>query len=95
MKLKNDVKPITYLKNHTADLVREVRESGGTVVITQNGSARAVVMGVETYDRWRQVLALLKILSHAEADRERGRVGTTAEAIRRARAAIAEVRRRG
>jgi prevent-host-death family protein len=46
-----DVKPITYLKSRTADLVREVSEAGRPVTITQNGEAKVVVMDDETYDR--------------------------------------------
>ncbi|HEV8131903.1 MAG TPA: type II toxin-antitoxin system Phd/YefM family antitoxin [Acidobacteriota bacterium] len=73
MDLKKDVKPITYLKNRTADVVREVTEGGRTMMITQNGEAKVVVMDVETYDRWRSAMALLKILAHAETDVDSGR----------------------
>ena len=48
-----------------AELLREVSESGHAVTITQNGEARAVLMDVDTYDRWRSAMALL----HAEAER--------------------------
>jgi len=88
MKLKRDVKPITYLKNHTAELVRVVAEDRRTVMITQNGRARAVVIDVETYDHWQSVLALLKILAQAEADVAAGRTMSQEEAFRRAEAAI-------
>ena len=50
MNLKRDIKPITYLKNRTTDVVQEVSE-GRTVVITQNGEAKMVIIGVEEYDR--------------------------------------------
>jgi len=83
-----DVKPITYLKNRTADLVREVREGGHAVTITQNGEARAVLMDVDTYDRWRSSLALLKLLAQGEADTEAGRVVKQSDVFRRARKAI-------
>jgi prevent-host-death family protein len=88
-----DVKPITYLKNRTADLVREVRDSGRTVTITQNGEARVVLMDVDTYDRWRSAMALLKVLALAEADLEAGRTVPQAEALRRADAVLKRARR--
>jgi prevent-host-death family protein len=53
----SDVKPITYLKSRTADLVREVHEGGRAVTITRNGEAEAVIMDVALYDRWRSPLA--------------------------------------
>lgn len=88
-----DVKPITYLKNRTADLVRQVSEGRRTVTITQNGEARVIVMDVDTYDRWRSAMALLKMLALAEADVEAGRTVTQADALRRAEAALRQAKR--
>jgi len=82
------VKPITYLKNRTAELLREVSEGGHTVTITQNGEARAVLMDVDTYDRWRSAMALLKLLAQGEADVEAGRTVKQSDVFRRARRAI-------
>ena len=72
MKLQRDVKPITYLKNRTTDVVQQVSQ-GRTMVITQNGEAKMVIMGVEEYDRLQSALALLKIVQQSEADIKRGR----------------------
>jgi prevent-host-death family protein len=88
-----DVKPITYLKNRAADLVRQVSEDRRTVTITQNGEARVVVMDVDTYDRWRSAMALLKLLALAEADVEGGRVVRQADALRRAAGVLKQARR--
>ena len=88
MGIKDQIKPITYLKNNTADLVRQVSESGHSVIITQNGEARAVVMGVETYDRWRRSLALLRMIAHGEAEIDAGATMTQEEAFLLAEAAI-------
>jgi prevent-host-death family protein len=85
---RGDVRPITQLKNRTADLVREVTENGRPITITQNGEAKVVVMDVESYDRWRSSMALLKMLALGEADVERGRTVKQAEAFRRARKEI-------
>ena len=88
MGLKANVKPITYLKNHTADLVREVSEEGRMVMITQNGEAKVMVMDVETYGRWRDAMALLKLVAQGEADVTAGRTVSQDEALERAEAAI-------
>jgi prevent-host-death family protein len=88
MPARKDVRPITQLKNKTADLVREVSEEGRPITITQNGEAKVVLMDVDTYDRWRSAMALLKVLAQGEADVERGRTVKQVEAFRRARRAI-------
>jgi prevent-host-death family protein len=72
MNLHRDIKPITYLKNRTTDVVAQVSE-GRTMVITQNGEARMVIMGVEEYDRQQSALALLRIIQQSEADVTAGR----------------------
>lgn len=90
MNLKDDVKPITYLKNHTADLVREVHENGRTVVITQNGEAKVVLMDVESFDRGRRAMALLRVLALAQSDIEAGRTVTQDEAFARAERTIGQ-----
>ncbi len=88
MPSRKDIRPITYLKGKTADLVREVSEGGRAITITQNGEAKVVVMDVETYDRWRAAMALLKVLAQGEHDVARGRTLSQAEAFRRARTNI-------
>ncbi|MEM7246646.1 MAG: type II toxin-antitoxin system Phd/YefM family antitoxin [Acidobacteriota bacterium] len=91
MGLKDDIRPITQLKNHTAELVREVGETGRPMVITQNGEARAVLMDVEVFDRWRDALALLKLGAQGQADIKRDRTVSQAEAFQRAREAVERV----
>ena len=95
MNLKEQIKPITYLKNRTADLVKEVSESGKTMVITQNGEAKVAVMGVETYNAWREAMALLKLAAHAEADVEAGRTLSQKRAFAAAEVAIQRAERDG
>ena len=86
---RRDVRPITQLKNRTADLVREVSEEGRPITITQNGEAKVVLMDVDHYDRWRASMALLKLLAQREADVGRGRTVKQADAFRRARKELA------
>jgi prevent-host-death family protein len=88
MKLKEDVKPIAYLKNNADQLVRDVADKGRTVTITQKGEAKAVLMDVGTYDRWQQALSLMKILAQSEAELASNKVISQDEAFRRAALAI-------
>ena len=88
MNLKTDVKPITYLKNNTADLVRDVSQNGRVMLITQNGEAKVVVMDVATYSRWRDAVALMKMVSQGEADKDAGRLISQEDAFKQAEEAI-------
>jgi len=93
MSSKRDVRPITYLKSKTAELVLDVAETGRPVTITQNGKAKVVVMDVATYDRWRAALAILKLASHAESDVASGRTVSSDETFRRAARAVERAKR--
>ena len=88
MKGKN-VRPITDLKNRTKALVQEVSESGETVVITQNGTPRVVVMDIRRHDQLQDTLAMLKLLAQSQDSLAKGdKTHSTAEVRRRAQAAL-------
>lgn len=65
MKLSESVKPISYLKSHTAEALRNVSESQRTIVITQHGEAKAVLQDIVSYEQTQESLALLKILAQS------------------------------
>jgi prevent-host-death family protein len=65
MKLSESVKPISYLKSHTAEALRNVSESQRTIVITQHGEAKAVLQDIASYEQTQESLALLKILAQS------------------------------
>ena len=69
----SDVKPITYMKTHSAELIEAVNERQGPIVITQNGEPRAVVMDVASYERMQDTLALLKLIAQSEDARRKKR----------------------
>lgn len=71
MKATN-IKPITYMKTHSAELVKAVNESRSPIVITQNGRARAVVMDAASYEHMQDALILLKLMSQSDAEYRKG-----------------------
>lgn len=81
MKYSTNVKPISYLKSHTADIVKDLAESREPMLITQNGEARLVVMDVRSYEEQEQTLALLKILALGNREIEQGRFRPAAEVL--------------
>lgn len=63
MRLSRTVKPVSYVKSHAAELIREVNTTGEPLIITQNGEAKAVLMDLQTFEQHRESLAMLKILA--------------------------------
>jgi prevent-host-death family protein len=64
------VKPISYLKSHTAEALRSVAETREALVITQHGEAKAVIQDVAAYEQTQESLALLKMLALSTQSRE-------------------------
>jgi prevent-host-death family protein len=73
MILKEDIKPITYLKSNAAGVLDYINETHRSVVITQNGEAKAVLQDPETYDQTQKALAMLKIIAQSESELEEGK----------------------
>jgi prevent-host-death family protein len=92
MKLNEDIKAVTYMKTHSAELLRQVRQSRRPVVITQHGEASAVLLDVETYETLREATLMLQLASQAEADARADRTLTTDEVFTRARQRLASRR---
>lgn len=72
MKLSTQIKPISYLKSHTAQIVKELTDSRQPMVITQNGEATLVVIDVKSFEEREDTLALLKILAMGNQEIEQG-----------------------
>ena len=85
MRYSHQIKPISYLKAHAADVVRELNERREPMIITQNGEARLVVQDVESYEQTQETLALLKILALGNQQIEAGRVVAAEKAFRQIR----------
>jgi len=64
------IKPISYLKSHAAQIAQELADGADPLVVTQNGIARLVVMDAAEYERREQTLALLKLLALGEREIE-------------------------
>ncbi len=73
MKYSSQIKPISYLKSHTAEIVRELSESREPLLITQNGEAKLVVIDVKSYEEQEEMLAMLKILALGNHEIEQGK----------------------
>mgnify|MGYP003397311252 FL=1 len=74
MKFSTQVKPITYLKSHAAEIVKGLSESREPLLITQNGEAKLVVMDVKSYEEQAETLALLNLLALGNKEIEAGQL---------------------
>lgn len=63
MRYSSQIKPISYLKARSAEVLDQLAQGGAPLVITQNGEAKAVLQDVASYERQQETLALLKILA--------------------------------
>jgi prevent-host-death family protein len=73
MRYSTQIKPISYVKAHAAELLARITEEREPIIITQNGEARAVLMDVRTYEEtMHETQTLLKILALADKEIEAG-----------------------
>jgi len=86
MGIQNRVKPISYLKANSAEIMRDLGQGGAPLFITQNGEAKAVLQDVGSYEETQETLALLKLLALGRDDIGAGRTAAVeglAERIRK------------
>jgi prevent-host-death family protein len=90
MKLSKAVKPISYIKSHASEVVRNLEGSGEAIVITLNGEAKAVLQGIGQYEKTQESLALLKILALGKKEAEKGKSQPMDEAFAEVRKLLRE-----
>ncbi len=85
MKLSSQIKPISYLKAHAAEIVRKLGEKREPLVITQNGETKVVIQDIESYEQTQETMALLKILALGTRQIEEGKVQPAKDVIKHLR----------
>lgn len=68
MNLAEDIKPISYVKAHAAEIIEKLAETHRSIIITQNGEAKAVLTDIETYQRQQETMAMLKMVALRDRD---------------------------
>ncbi len=76
MNIKNDIKPVSYLKSRAADILNQINITRRPVIITQNGEPRAVLQDPESYENMRNTIGILKLLSQGEDDLKNERINS-------------------
>jgi prevent-host-death family protein len=73
MKYSESIKPLSYLKAHAKEIIREVSDRNTTMIITQNGEAKLVIQDVKSYEGLNDSLALLKMLAQSTKSKTEGK----------------------
>jgi prevent-host-death family protein len=73
MRYSTQIKPISYVKAHAAELLDRITEEREPIIITRNGEARAVLMDVASYEEMmHETQVLLKVLALTEKEIDAG-----------------------
>lgn len=90
MKPSEAVKPISYLKAHASEIIRQLSERQKTIIITQNGVAKAVLQDVHLYEQTQDSLAMLKILAQSNQSSRKGKIKSYKKSFQDLRKRIAK-----
>jgi prevent-host-death family protein len=63
MSLATQIKPISYLRDNAADIVKDFADNPEPLIITQNGEAKMVVVEIKQYEGQQEQLALLRLIA--------------------------------
>jgi len=72
--LKEDVKPISYIKTNAAEMINYVNNNKNPIIVTQHGEARGVFLDIESYQSMINALSLMKLLQFSEKAITEGKV---------------------
>ncbi len=81
MKYSRSIKPISYLKAHASEVIRDITANKETMIITHNGEAKVVVQDIRVYEQTQESLALLKILAQSSASIKKDKYKPAREAF--------------
>jgi len=74
MKFSDTIKPISYIKSHAADIIKSFsKQKTHTVIVTQNGEAKAVLVDIHKYEHDQETMAMMKILLQSTASLQQGK----------------------
>ena len=85
MRLSSQIKSISYLKAHAAEIIRNLGDEGEPLIITQNGEAKVIIQDIKSYEETQETIALLKILALGNRQIEEGKVVSATDVINRLR----------
>lgn len=88
MKASESVKPISYLKAHASEIVRDISSNQKTLIITQNGEAKVILQDIKVFEETQESLALLKILAMSAKNLQDGNYKELSQSFNDVRATV-------
>lgn len=89
MRIQEDIKPVTLMETHAAELLRTVSETRRPVVITQNGEPQGVLLDVASYQSLKDTSLMLKLIALGEDEERAGQTVPQDEVFAEARERLA------
>jgi prevent-host-death family protein len=74
MNIKEDIKPISYVKSHAAEIIKNINDNHRPIIITQNGEAKGVFIDSDSYQKMKDTINMMKLIILAENDIAKGNV---------------------
>jgi prevent-host-death family protein len=74
LQVHEDIIPIGEFKTHAARIMRQLRDTGRPIVITQHGRPAGVLVPTEDFDRLTERARFVAAIQQGLADSEAGRV---------------------
>jgi len=72
--LKEDVKPISYIKTNAAEMIDYINSYKNPIIITQHGEAKGVFLDIESYQDMINALSMMKLLQFSEKSIQEGKI---------------------
>jgi PHD/YefM family antitoxin component YafN of YafNO toxin-antitoxin module len=77
--LKEDIKPISYIKTNAADMMDYINDHKNPIIITQRGEARGILLDIESYQNMVNALSIMKLIQISEKALQDGKVYSSEE----------------
>ncbi len=77
--ISNDIIPVGEFKSKLAYFLKEIKEKGNTLVITQNGKPAGVLLSPEEFDGLRQSKQFIESIVRGLSDSEKGEIFSTTQ----------------
>jgi prevent-host-death family protein len=68
-----DIKPISFVKANTTEVLSTVNKTKRPLYVTQNGIAKAVILDPDSFENMKKALSILKLLAIGENDYKKGK----------------------
>lgn len=71
--LTDDIRPVTDLRTHAAEILKQVRETRSPILITQRGRSAVVLVDAEEYQNQLETIELFAAIAEGKEDIDKGR----------------------